>query len=256
MLRPRAAVSAALARSRHAGRGASAPASPEAICGQHRLRQRQQVALRHRLMVVRLRVGQGWRRCDRKQARQPSRSGRRAAGFDPAPGRADLLRPGIEEITVERHDGVGLREIPLRLKRLPECLHGAGIHRGATCGRVDVPVHLRHRALHAPDFGDQAGRGHRSGQQPKPLTAGGLQGAEPTDHGGSERVPVAWVRQMGHRGRTIGIVQTKHRGLCKDVGAATAPGMIRVAFDLDRAAVDGRDQHAVGDPVQHCCRGV
>ena len=56
------------------------------------------------------------------------------------------------------------------------------------------------------------------------------------------------------RARSIGIVERQHRRFRKDVGCAKACWMPRIALDLDRTPIDGRDDDAAAYSRKRQCR--
>ena len=179
-----------------------------------------------------------------------------ATGLDPATGDADLMRAVVEEIAVERHDDARPVEAPARLQAAAECTAAAFAQGRAVDARVAVPSHLRKARLHGGDLGEQGGRGDRTGQQPQAAAALRPQCREVPGHRGAERLPVARPAGEAHRRRTLRIVHAEDRCLPQHVGAAAAPRMLRAALDLERTAVSGGHQDAVGEPVQQRHRGV
>ena len=122
--------------------------------------------------------------------------------------------------------------------------------------RRHVPFQLRQRALQRLDARDEGRRRHRAGQQAKSLALGVAQARDRPEHPATETVPIADPVEIPHGLRAHRIVEPEHGGLAEDVRAAEAPGMARIALDLDRTAVDGGHEDAVGVAIEQRGRGV
>ena len=206
--------------------------------------------------VVRLHAGERGGGGDRMHRQQRAGFCGRAPRLDPVARDADLVRAGIEEVPIQRDDHLGALEAPAGLERAAIGAHGAGVERLAAHGGVRVPVHLGQRGAHGGELGGERGRGDGAGQHPQAAAALGAQGGELGDGAGAERRPGAGAAQLLHRLRAERVPQAEHRGLGEDVGAAAAPGVLVVALDLERAAVPGGDQHAVGEAVHQRGAGI
>ena len=165
-------------------------------------------------------------------------------------------RLGLQEIGVEGDDDPRVRIVVERVDRLTEREPRAFAHVALAYARVRVEAAVRKaRAHRIPE--PYEGRGVRGlRQNPQFCAAIGVVLLQLL----VEELAELFVRGLGgpmhRRGRAVRIVQVENRGLGESVGAATARGMIRVAFDLGRTTVMALDENAEGVAAAVDGRGV
>ena len=202
--------------------------------------QAREIGRADRQMIIGLGAGEARRRGGGVQGQEIARLSRSSPGLDPVARRAELVRSGVEEVAVERHDELGPVEAPagLQLASVGRLRSGRGPARHRS---MDVPFHLRKRLLQGRDLGQQRRRTQRPGQEPQTFAAIGLEDRETSDGRAAERVPGGNPGQVAHGLRAGRIVEIEDRGLGEDVRAASAPGMAVVPLHLERASVAGQD---------------
>ncbi len=215
-------------------------------------------------------------RLEHVEARHRFASLRRAAAIAPRLGVAEVVAVRREEVAVERHDDVGLREVEVRLDCLAERRHGT---RGGfvTVQRIPrVDLRLREHGLQLLDHAELRRRRGRLGQDVEasaaiargecfaccvPERIEGLDAEVRID--GLVLVAVAVVRRVvhGHARELRGtaatrIVDLEQFSLQASVARAEAARVLRVAFDLRRTTVVALHQDADAVARARQCRRV
>jgi hypothetical protein len=187
--------------------------------------------------VVRAGTGVGRRALDRIE---PVELGAVALDAPPRRERARVLQAavaGAEKVGVEREDDVRALDGVLRIDVLAECEPAALPGVVAPEWLPLHPLGLRQPAEQLVHLRAQRGRGDGLAEDTEARPLHRLLRRDDAAHRGDEGVESPDVAKVRDRRRAIRVVEVEDRGLREDVGGAAARGMIRVAFDLRRAAL-------------------
>jgi hypothetical protein len=178
------------------------------------------------------------------------RPGRHAAGgaVGPPPARVgsrELHRrnPGAQKIGVEADDHVGAIEAILR-QAARAVLPGLSVEDGRRGNRIIGDVPGIGKSAH--EIGQHRG-GSGTGDRRRQHADGAAVLTRPLECGENVAIDVGPSRRLAGADRlrqALAVVEPEDRGLADRAGRAAGQRMIRVAFDLDRPSVAGRDQQS------------
>ena len=168
---------------------------------------------------------------------------------------AQRSRQLAQEIGIERDDDFRRREAITDIERLAEN-EPAALERVVRVERVVLmPARFRVLGEERVHLTRERGRGDGFGEQGKPPAAVALERRHLRIERRGKRFPGREPAALPDGLRAIRIPQLQHRSLGKNVGAAEARGMRRIAFDLGRAPEVAFDQHTARIAAQRHCRG-